>query len=74
MVIINRPKPFYGREGLDWIVGPEYSLGVFSTSRFAPAALNSVELVVRIKQTGAQAHRRNPSKNGGEDKKRGGPN
>ena len=39
-----------GQQGLDWIVGPEYSFGVFSTSCFAPAALSSVELVVRIKR------------------------
>ena len=25
------PKPAYGRQGLDWIVGPEYSFRVFST-------------------------------------------
>ena len=30
------PKPAYGRQGLDWIVGPGYSFGVFSMSRFAP--------------------------------------
>ena len=27
------PKPAYGRQGLDWIVGPGYSFGVFSTYR-----------------------------------------
>ena len=44
------------RQGLDWIVRPDYSFGVFSTSRFAPAVLSSVKLTVRIKhyrQTGA---------------------
>ena len=40
---------FFLELGLDWIVGPEYSFGVFSMSGFAPAALSSVELVVRIK-------------------------
>ena len=44
----TRPKLAYGRQGLDWIVRPEYSFGGFSTSCFAPAALNSVQLVVRI--------------------------
>ena len=39
----------HSQQGLDWIVGPEYSFGVFSASRFAPAALRSVEFVVRIK-------------------------
>ena len=28
---ITRPKPAFGRQGLDWIVGPEYSFRVFST-------------------------------------------
>ena len=28
----TRPKPAYGRQGLDWIVRPGYSFGVFSTS------------------------------------------
>ena len=28
---ITRPKPAYGRQGLDWIVGPGYSFVVFST-------------------------------------------
>ena len=27
----TRPKPAYGRQGLDWIVGPGYSFAVFST-------------------------------------------
>ena len=27
----TRPKPAYGRQGLDWIVGPGYSFVVFST-------------------------------------------
>ena len=44
----NRPEPAVGRQGLDQIVGPEYSFGVFSMSRFA--ALSLVELVVRIKR------------------------
>ena len=34
--------------GLDWIVGPEYNFGVFSTSLFAPAALSSVDEKVFI--------------------------
>ena len=38
-----KPKPAYGRQGLDWIVRPGYSFGVFSTSRFAPPALSSVD-------------------------------
>ena len=46
----TRPKPAYDRQGQDWIVRPEYSFGVFSTSRFAPAALNLVELMVMIKR------------------------
>ena len=34
LVIINtRPKPAYGRQGLDWFVGPGYSFVVFSTNR-----------------------------------------
>ena len=28
----TRPKPAYGRQGLDWIVGPGYSFVVFSLS------------------------------------------
>ena len=31
------------RQGLDWIVRPGYSFGVFSKSRFAPPALSSVD-------------------------------
>ena len=45
---LGQSRPTAGK-GLVWIVGPEYSLGVFSASRFAPAALRSVEFVVRIK-------------------------
>ena len=30
IIIITRPKPAYGRQGLDWIVGPGYSFVVFS--------------------------------------------
>ena len=30
---ITRPKPAYGRQGLDWIVGPGYSFVVFSTKK-----------------------------------------
>ena len=26
----------YGKHGLDWIVGPGYSFGMFSTSPFVP--------------------------------------
>ena len=35
ITIINntRPKPAYGRQGLDWIVGPGYSFVVFSTNK-----------------------------------------
>ena len=29
----TRPKPAYGRQGLDWIVGPGYSFVVFSTNK-----------------------------------------
>ena len=29
----TRPKPAYGRQGLDWIVGPGYSFAVFSTNK-----------------------------------------
>ena len=33
-IIINtRPKPAYGRQGLDWIVGQGYSFVVFSTNK-----------------------------------------
>ena len=28
LFILTRPKPAYGRQGLDWIVGPEYSFRV----------------------------------------------
>ena len=38
-----RLKLAYGRQGLDWIVEPGYSFGVFSTSRFAARALSSVD-------------------------------
>ena len=31
--IRTRPKPAYGRQGLDWIIGPGYSFVVFSTNR-----------------------------------------
>ena len=31
------------RQGLDWIVRPGYSFGVFSKSRLAPPALSSVD-------------------------------
>ena len=31
--ILTRPKPAYGRQGLDWIVGPGYSFVVFSTNK-----------------------------------------
>ena len=51
------PKLAYGWQGLECIVGPKYSFRVFSTSGFAPAAINLVELVVRIKgykQTNSQ--------------------
>ena len=33
IIIITRPKPAYGRPGLDWIVGPGYSIVVFSTNK-----------------------------------------
>ena len=29
----TRPKPAYGRQGLDWIFGPGYSFVVFSTNK-----------------------------------------
>ena len=35
----TRPKPAYSRRGLDWIIGPGYSFGVFS----APSVLSSVD-------------------------------
>ena len=31
--ILTRLKPAYGQQGLDWIVGPEYSFVVFSTNK-----------------------------------------
>ena len=31
--LYTRPKPAYGRQGLDWIIGPGYSFVVFSTNR-----------------------------------------
>ena len=31
--IQTRPKPAYGQQGLDWIVGPGYSFVVFSTNK-----------------------------------------
>ena len=33
IIIITRPKPAYGRQGLDWIVGPGCSFVVFSTNK-----------------------------------------
>ena len=33
IIIITRPKSAYGRQGLDWIVGPGYSFVVFSTNK-----------------------------------------
>ena len=33
IIIITRPKPAYGRQGLDWIVGQGYSFVVFSTNK-----------------------------------------
>ena len=33
VIIITRPKPAYGRQGLDWIVWPGYSFVVFSTNK-----------------------------------------
>ena len=47
----TRPKLAYGRQGLDWIVGPEYSFRVFSTSSFVSAALSLVERRGRNKKT-----------------------
>ena len=46
----TRPKPAYGWQDLDWIVGPEYSFGVLSMSCFVPAVLSLVEVVVRMKR------------------------
>ena len=37
----SRPKPTYGRPGLDWIVWPGYSFGVFSMSRFALSSVDA---------------------------------
>ena len=48
-------------------LGPEYSFGVFSMSRFAPLGLSLVELVVRIKLY-KQTNRQTLSKIGSEDK------
>ena len=33
LFVLTRPKPAYGRQGLDWIVGPGYSFVVFSTNK-----------------------------------------
>ena len=33
IIIITGPKPAYGRQGLDWIIGPGYSFVVFSTNK-----------------------------------------
>ena len=33
IIITTRPKPAYGRQGLDWIVWPGYSFVVFSTNK-----------------------------------------
>ena len=33
IIKITRPKPAYGRQGLDWIVGAGYSFAVFSTNK-----------------------------------------
>ena len=33
LFVKTRPKPAYGRQGLDWIVGPRYSFLVFSTKK-----------------------------------------
>ena len=33
IIIFTRPKPAYGRQGLDWTVGPGYSFVVFSTNK-----------------------------------------
>ena len=33
IIKITRPKPGYGRQGLDWIVGPGYSFVVISTNK-----------------------------------------
>ena len=79
---MTRPKPAYGRQGLDWIVGPEYSFGVLSTSCCVPAVLSLVEVVVsetsqkekctfHVKigeDETLQTDRRNPWKIGGEEK------
>ena len=43
LIILTRPKPAYGRQGLEWIVRPGYSFGVFSMSRVAPLVLSSVD-------------------------------
>ena len=33
IIMTTRPKPAYGRQGLDWIVWPGYSFVVFSTNK-----------------------------------------
>ena len=55
---VTRLKQVYGRQGLDWIVGPGNSFGVFSMSCLAPsAALSSVDdrrpvvMIFRYRQT-----------------------
>ena len=40
---LTRSFAALGAADLDWIVGPGYSFGVFSMSRFAPPALSSVD-------------------------------
>ena len=40
---ITRPKPAYGRQGLDWIAGPEYSFMVFSMWKNQPGTMKNHE-------------------------------
>ena len=48
---LTRPKPAYDWQGLDWIIGPEYSFRVFLTSRFAPAPSSSVKVIFFVTDT-----------------------
>ena len=44
----TRPKPAYGRQGIDWIVGPGYSFGVFSMSQCLTLRLRrSAQLMIQ---------------------------
>ena len=58
----TRPKPAYGRQGLDWIVRPGYSFGVFSTSRSEPLVLNWVDDPKTSRHRGSQLTSFDPKK------------